>query len=99
LAHRPTELSGGEQQRASIARALVNRPSLLLADEPTGNLDSRTGEEIMRFLRECHDTMGMTVLLVTHERALAERYASRLLTIADGQMVNAEDSITTGERP
>ncbi len=95
LAHRPPELSGGEQQRASIARALVNQPSLLLADEPTGNLDSRTGEEVMRFLRECHDDMGMTVLLVTHERALAERYAERLLTMADGRLVTQERPATT----
>ena len=86
--HRPPELSGGEQQRASIARALVNRPSLLLADEPTGNLDSRTGEEIMNYLRECHDSQGLTVLLVTHERALADRYAQRILTLADGRLVD-----------
>src|SRR5512146_380089 len=82
--HRPTEVSGGEQQRAALARALVNRPALLLADEPTGNLDSRTGEGIMELIRECNETLQMTVLLVTHERALAERYAQRLLTIADG---------------
>lgn len=87
MRHRPTELSGGEQQRASIARALVNRPSLLLADEPTGNLDSRTGEEVMRFLEEFHAS-GMTVLLVTHERALAERHAKRLLTLADGKLIS-----------
>ncbi len=88
LAHRPAELSGGEQQRASIARALVNRPALLLADEPTGNLDSRTGEEIMNYLRECHDSQGLTVLLVTHERALTDRYAQRILTLADGKLVD-----------
>ena len=87
MRHRPTEMSGGEQQRASIARALVNRPSLLLADEPTGNLDSRTGEEVMRLLEEFH-SVGMTVLLVTHERALAERHARRLLTLADGKLVS-----------
>ena len=86
MRHRPTEMSGGEQQRASIARALVNRPSLLLADEPTGNLDSRTGEEVMRFLEELHAS-GMTVLLVTHERALAERHAKRLLTLGDGKLI------------
>jgi putative ABC transport system ATP-binding protein len=96
LAHRPTELSGGEQQRAAIARALVNRPSLLLADEPTGNLDSHTGEEVMRFLRNCNQSMGMTLLLVTHERALAERYAQRLLTIADGCMVADERPVPAG---
>lgn len=88
VTHRPVELSGGEQQRASIARALVNRPTLLLADEPTGNLDSRTGEEIMNYLRECHNSQGLTVLLVTHERALADRYAQRVLTLADGRLVD-----------
>jgi len=87
MQHRPSELSGGEQQRASIARSLVNRPSLLLADEPTGNLDSKTGEEVMRFLEEFHAS-GMTVLLVTHERALAEKHAKRLLTLADGHLVS-----------
>jgi len=88
VTHRPVELSGGEQQRASIARALVNRPSLLLADEPTGNLDSRTGEEIMNYLRQCHDSQGLTVLLVTHERALAYRYAQRILTLGDGRLLD-----------
>ena len=88
VTHRPVELSGGEQQRASIARALVNRPTLLLADEPTGNLDSRTGEEIMNYLRECHDSKRLTVLLVTHERALADHYAQRVLTLADGRLVD-----------
>jgi len=84
--HRPSEVSGGEQQRAALARALVNRPSLLLADEPTGNLDSRTGEEIMDLIREFNETLQMTVLLVTHERPLAERYASRALRMADGKL-------------
>jgi ABC-type lipoprotein export system ATPase subunit len=92
VTHRPVELSGGEQQRASIARALVNRPSILLADEPTGNLDSRTGEEVMNYLRECHRTQGLTILLVTHERALAERYAQRILTLADGRLVDDTQS-------
>lgn len=92
LEHRPVELSGGEQQRASIARALVNRPSLLLADEPTGNLDSRTGEEVMNYLRECH-RQGLTVVLVTHERLLADRYASRVLTLADGRLVEDTGSV------
>jgi putative ABC transport system ATP-binding protein len=84
--HRPAELSGGEQQRASLARALVNQPSVLLADEPTGNLDSRTGEEIMELIRECNEGLGMTVVLVTHERPLAERYASRFIHLADGKV-------------
>ena len=85
--HRPTELSGGEQQRGSIARALVNQPSLLLADEPTGNLDSRTGTEIMEVLRELNRG-GMTVIMVTHERAIADKYATRLVHLADGKVIN-----------
>jgi putative ABC transport system ATP-binding protein len=85
--HRPTELSGGEQQRGSIARALVNRPSLLLADEPTGNLDSRTGTEIMEVLRELSSS-GMTVIMVTHERLIADKYATRLVHLADGKVID-----------
>jgi putative ABC transport system ATP-binding protein len=87
LRHRPTELSGGEQQRASLARALINQPRLLLADEPTGNLDSQTGTEIMNFIREFNQTLGMTIIMVTHERALAERYTSRMIFLADGKLV------------
>src|SRR5580698_3750341 len=88
--HRPSELSGGEQQRAALARALINQPKLLLADEPTGNLDSHTGTEIMNMLREFNQEMGMTVVMVTHERALAERYAQRLIFLADGKLVGDE---------
>jgi putative ABC transport system ATP-binding protein len=86
LNHRPSELSGGEQQRASLARALVNSPSLLLADEPTGNLDSRTGSEIMELINNIHQE-GTTVLMVTHERPLAERHASRFIFLRDGKLV------------
>jgi ABC-type lipoprotein export system ATPase subunit len=89
--HRPSELSGGEQQRAALARALINRPQLLLADEPTGNLDSHTGTEIMDLVREFNQQLGMTVVMVTHERALAERYAQRMIFLADGKLI--EDRI------
>lgn len=88
LHHRPSELSGGEQQRAALARALVNKPKLLLADEPTGNLDSHTGTEIMDMLRDFNGDLGMTVVMVTHERALAERYAQRMVFLADGKLVD-----------
>jgi ABC-type lipoprotein export system ATPase subunit len=91
--HRPSELSGGEQQRAALARALINRPQLLLADEPTGNLDSRTGTEIMNMVREFNQQLGMTVVMVTHERALAERYAQRLVFLADGKLVSDEANL------
>jgi putative ABC transport system ATP-binding protein len=90
LSHRPSELSGGEQQRVSLARALVNRPQLLLADEPTGNLDSRTGEDILHLIRELSLTLDMTVVMVTHERALAERFAQRLIFLGDGKLVSQE---------
>jgi len=90
MKHRPSELSGGEQQRAALARALINRPQLLLADEPTGNLDSHTGTEILDMVREFNQQLGMTVVMVTHERALAERYAQRLIFLADGRLVADE---------
>jgi putative ABC transport system ATP-binding protein len=93
LRHRPTELSGGEQQRASLARALINKPQFLLADEPTGNLDSQTGTEIMNFIREFNQTLGMTIIMVTHERALAERYASCMIFLADGKLVGDQPNV------
>lgn len=86
--HRPSELSGGEQQRAALARALINQPQILLADEPTGNLDSRTGTEIMNMVQSFNQDLGMTVVMVTHERALAERYAQRMIFLADGKLVD-----------
>ncbi|HXM20522.1 MAG TPA: ABC transporter ATP-binding protein [Terriglobales bacterium] len=99
LRHRPTELSGGEQQRASLARALINQPRFLLADEPTGNLDSQTGTEIMNFIREFNEALGMTIIMVTHERTLAERYASRMIFLADGKLIGDQSNVvsaTTG---
>jgi putative ABC transport system ATP-binding protein len=95
LRHRPTELSGGEQQRASLARALINQPRFLLADEPTGNLDSQTGTEIMNFIREFNETLGMTVIMVTHERALAEHYAGRMIFLADGKLVGDHSNVVS----
>ena len=88
IGHRPSELSGGEQQRTAIARALVNRPGILLADEPTGNLDSATGESILTLLREIQENPGMTIVMVTHERTLAERFADRLAVMGDGQLIS-----------
>jgi ABC-type lipoprotein export system ATPase subunit len=95
LRHRPTELSGGEQQRASLARALINQPRFLLADEPTGNLDSQTGTEIMNFIREFNETLGMTIIMVTHERTLAERYASRMIFLADGKLIGDQSNVVS----
>jgi len=85
--HRPKELSGGEQQRVAIARALSNTPQMLLADEPTGNLDSRTSREIMELLKTLNDRDGKTVIMVTHDPSLADRYAHRTLTLLDGQVI------------
>ena len=86
--HRPSEMSGGERQRVAIARALVNRPSLILADEPTGNLDSKTVEEIMRVFDDIHQ-QGNTIILVTHEKYIAE-YSQRAIHLLDGRIEREE---------
>ncbi len=87
-AHRPSELSGGEQQRAAIARALINQPRLLLCDEPTGNLDTVSGQQVLALLQGWHREWRTTVLIVTHEAALAGA-ADRVVTMRDGQILNA----------
>jgi putative ABC transport system ATP-binding protein len=87
--HRPSELSGGQQQRVAVARALVSRPTVLFADEPTGNLDSTTGLEILRLLRESVDERGQTIVMVTHDPRAA-KFADRVLHLADGEIVREE---------
>jgi putative ABC transport system ATP-binding protein len=87
LSHRPAELSGGQQQRVAVARALLSRPEIVFADEPTGNLDSRSGAEILTFMRKAVDELGQTIVMVTHDPNAAA-YADRVVFLADGQIVD-----------
>jgi putative ABC transport system ATP-binding protein len=87
LEHRPSELSGGQQQRVAVARALASRPEIIFADEPTGNLDSRAGTEMLTFLRRAVDEMGQTIVMVTHD-PMAASYADRIVFLADGRIVD-----------
>jgi putative ABC transport system ATP-binding protein len=90
LDHRPTQLSGGEQQRVALARALVHRPSLLLADEPAGNLDRATAAEVIKLIRTCQRERGTTVVMVTHDEETATRVADRVVRLSDGKLVAGE---------
>jgi len=92
----PAKLSGGQQQRVAIARALINKPSLLLADEPTGALDTRSGDQVMELLMQLHRS-GQTILLVTHDAKLATRYAARVISVLDGKIVD-DARLETAER-
>ena len=94
--HRPAELSGGQQQRVAIARALITRPSILFADEPTGNLDSKSGHEILELLRSCVGSYGQTILTVTHEPRVS-MVADRILLLADGRVVRELGHVSSGE--
>ena len=87
LSHRPSELSGGQQQRVAVARALASQPRIIFADEPTGNLDSITGAEILTFMRKAVDDLGQTIVMVTHD-PVAAAYADRIIFLADGHIVN-----------
>ena len=94
LAHRPSELSGGQQQRVAVARALASRPEIIFADEPTGNLDSRTGAEILHFMRQAVREFGQTIVMVTHD-PVAASYADRAVFLADGRIVDELDEPTS----
>jgi putative ABC transport system ATP-binding protein len=96
LTHRPAELSGGEQQRVAVARALVSKPAVVFADEPTGNLDSKSSEEVLRMLRQSVDGLGQTVVMVTHDPEAAS-YADRLVVLRDGQIVHDAEAGTADD--
>jgi putative ABC transport system ATP-binding protein len=92
MTHRPSELSGGEQQRVAIARALANNPKVLLADEPTGNLDSTRAHELLALLRKMVETDSLTILMVTHDRELATSFADRIILMKDGKVLEVKDA-------
>jgi putative ABC transport system ATP-binding protein len=96
LTHRPAELSGGQQQRVAVARALISRPAVVFADEPTGNLDSKSSEEMLRMLRQSVDGLGQTVVMVTHDPEAAS-YADRLVVLRDGQIVHDAEAGTADD--
>jgi putative ABC transport system ATP-binding protein len=96
LTHRPSELSGGQQQRVAVARALASKPRIIFADEPTGNLDSTTGAEILSFMRKAVDELGQTIVMVTHD-PVAAAYADRIIFLADGKVVNEMTEPTAGK--
>jgi putative ABC transport system ATP-binding protein len=96
LTHRPAELSGGQQQRVAVARALISKPAVVFADEPTGNLDSKSSEEVLRMLRQSVDELGQTVVMVTHDPEAAS-YADRLIVLRDGLVVHDCDAGTADE--
>ncbi len=87
ITHRPSELSGGQQQRVAVSRALASRPQIIFADEPTGNLDSKAGDEILEFMRDAVDNLGQTIVVVTHD-PLAAAFADRVIFLADGKVVD-----------
>src|SRR5204863_2024994 len=87
LHHRPSELSGGQQQRVAVARALASRPQIIFADEPTGNLDSRSSADVLSFMRRAVDEMAQTIVMVTHD-PVAASYAERIVFLADGKVVD-----------
>jgi putative ABC transport system ATP-binding protein len=88
--HRPAELSGGEQQRVAIARALINQPKILLADEPTGNLDSKTSRQIVQALSELNKKQDLTVIMISHEKSLLDEFADDVIALQDGRVIQAE---------
>ncbi|MFI5041663.1 MAG: ABC transporter ATP-binding protein, partial [Acidimicrobiales bacterium] len=96
LQHRPAELSGGQQQRVAVARALASRPEIIFADEPTGNLDSRAGAEVLGFMRRAVDDMSQTIVMVTHDPTAAS-YADRIVFLADGRIVDEMEHPTSAQ--